>query len=135
MNFAVFGAGCFWCVEAIFLRINGVESVISGYSGGITPNPTYKQISTGKTGHVEVCKIAYNPDIISYEELLKYFWESHDPTTLNRQGNDIGTQYRSVIYYVDDKQKEIAKAYRKRISESEILKSNCHQNRGIKRIL
>ena len=121
MNIAVFGAGCFWCVEAIFLHINGVESVVSGYSGGNTQNPTYEQICTGKTEHAEVCKIEYNPKIITYKELLKYFWESHDPTTLNRQGNDIGTQYRSVIYYVNDEQKEIAEKYKNKLSQVEVF--------------
>ncbi len=121
MNIAIFGAGCFWCVEAIFLQIDGVTSVASGYSGGNTHNPTYEQICTGKTGHAEVCKIEYNPEIITYKELLKFFWESHDPTTLNRQGNDIGTQYRSVIYYVNAEQKEIAEKYKSRLSEGKIF--------------
>ena len=85
MNIAIFGAGCFWCGEAIILQLPGVTEVISGYTGGTTPNPTYEQICTGKTRHAEVCKIVYNPEIISYSQLLKYFWESHDHTTLNRQ--------------------------------------------------
>ena len=123
MNIAIFGAGCFWCVEAIFLQLPGVTEVISGYTGGTTPNPTYEQICTGKTGHAEVCKIIYNPEIISYNQLLKYFWESHDPTTLNRQGNDIGTQYRSAIFYTDKTQKEIAQKYKEKLS-----KSNIYQN-------
>ena len=120
MNIAIFGAGCFWCVEAIFLQLPGVTEVISGYTGGTTPNPTYEQICTGKTGHAEVCKIVYNPEIISYSQLLKYFWESHDPTTVNRQGNDIGTQYRSAIFYTDKTQKEIAKTYKEKLSKSNI---------------
>ena len=89
MNYAIFGAGCFWCVEAIFSQLNGVSDVISGYTGGNTKNPTYKDICTGKTGHAEVCKIIYNPEIISYEKLLQVFFENHDPKTLNRQGADI----------------------------------------------
>ena len=108
MNFAVFGAGCFWCVEALFLQLNGVSEVISGYSGGNTKNPTYEDICTGKTNHAEVCKIIYDPNIISYKQLLEKFWEIHDPTTLNRQGPDTGTQYRSEIFYNDDKQKKIS---------------------------
>ena len=120
MNIAVFGAGCFWCVEAIFLQLDGVTEVISGYTGGNIPNPTYEQICTGKTGHAEVCKIIYDPELITYEKLLKYFWKSHDPTTLNRQGNDIGTQYRSAIYYTDDTQKKIAIKYKEKLSSSKV---------------
>ena len=123
MNIAIFGAGCFWCIEAIFLQLPGVTEVISGYTGGTTPNPTYEQICTGKTGHAEVCKIVFNPEIISYKQLLKYFWESHDPTTLNRQGNDIGTQYRSAIFYTNETQKEIAKTYKEKLLQSNIYKN------------
>ena len=96
---ATFGAGCFWCVEAIFQRLDGVEKVVSGYSGGSTPNPTYEQVCTGTTGHAEVCQISYDSDRISYDELLEVFWKTHDPTTRNRQGNDVGTQYRSIILF------------------------------------
>ena len=124
MNFAVFGAGCFWCIEAIFLQIDGINEVISGYTGGKISNPTYEQICTGKSGHAEVCKIVYNPDIISYQSLLKYFWESHDPTTLNRQGNDIGTQYRSAIFYTNLEQKELALEYKEKISNSKVFKDS-----------
>lgn len=107
--YATLGAGCFWCVEACFESLKGVESVVSGYSGGNTPNPTYKEVCTGETGHAEVVQIAYNPDIISFDTILKAFWLVHDPTTLNRQGADVGTQYRSVIYYHNQEQYQIAK--------------------------
>ena len=103
------GGGCFWCVEAVFQLIKGVEEVVSGYSGGNCPgHPTYREVCSGLTGHAEVVQVTFNPEIISYEELLIMFMTSHDPTTLNRQGADVGTQYRSVIYYHDDSQKEIA---------------------------
>ena len=102
---AIFGAGCFWCVEAIFQRLKGVESIESGYTGGTVENPTYKQVCTGETGHAEVAKIIFNPDVISFNELLEVFWTTHDPTTLNQQGADIGTQYRSAVFYLNDEQK------------------------------
>lgn len=105
---AVLGAGCFWCVEAIFQRLKGVQSIESGYTGGSVPNPTYKEVCTGNTGHAEVARIIFDPDTISYEELLEVFWTTHDPTTLNRQGADVGTQYRSAIFYVSEDQKIIA---------------------------
>ncbi len=108
MEKATFGAGCFWCVEAIFQRLDGVQSVIPGYAGGSTVNPTYEQVCTGTTGHAEVAQITFDPSKISYEQLLTVFWEAHDPTTLNRQGADIGTQYRSVIFFHDAKQKAAA---------------------------
>ena len=123
MNFIVFGAGCFWCVEALFLQLNGVSEVISGYSGGNTKNPTYKDICTGKTNHAEVCKIIYDPNIISYKQLLEKFWEIHDPTTLNRQGNDIGTQYRSIIFYNTKEEEEIARKYKDTLSASKIYQN------------
>ena len=122
MNFAIFGAGCFWCVEAIFSQLNGVSEVISGYSGGKIKNPTYEQICTGKTDHAEVCKIIFNPDVISYEELLKVFWETHDPTTINQQGADIGSQYRSVVFYTDDDQKKIANDYKSQLDDDDVFK-------------
>lgn len=100
--------GCFWCTEAVFQRLNGVDTVVSGYMGGHTKNPTYKEICTGTTGHAEVIQITFNPSMISVEELLEVFFATHDPTTLNRQGNDIGTQYRSAIFYHTPNQKEIA---------------------------
>ena len=108
MNIAIFGAGCFWCLEAVFTQINGVSEVLSGYSGGDIENPTYNKVCSGKTNHAEVCKITYNPDIVSFKDLLKAFWENHDPTTLNKQGTDSGTQYRSIILYTDSIQKEIS---------------------------
>ncbi len=114
---ATFGAGCFWCVEAIFQQLDGVDTVISGYSGGKTLNPTYREICTGNTGHAEVCQIYYDPNKISFKELLEAFWQSHDPTTLNRQGHDIGTQYRSVIFYHDEQQKDLAEKYKKKLNE------------------
>jgi peptide-methionine (S)-S-oxide reductase len=103
-----FGAGCFWCVEAVFERLDGVQSVVAGYAGGTTADPDYKAVCTGKTGHAEVVQITYSPAMISYERLLQAFWECHDPTTMNQQGADIGTQYRSVIFYHDENQKRQA---------------------------
>ena len=103
-----FGGGCFWCLEAVFQRLNGVKSVASGYAGGTVANPTYQQVCTGNTGHAEVVQIAFDPARISFEKLLEVFWAAHDPTTLNRQGHDSGTQYRSVIYYENAEQKAAA---------------------------
>jgi len=105
---ATLGGGCFWCVEAVYQRIDGVISVIPGYAGGKSKTTTYKEICTGKTGHAEVAKIEFDKKIISYKQILNIFWQAHDPTTIDRQGNDIGTQYRSVIYYYNDEQKKIA---------------------------
>ena len=105
---ATVGGGCFWCIEAVYQRIEGVISVIPGYAGGKSKTTTYKEVCTGKTGHAEVARIEFNKDIISYKQLLNVFWQAHDPTTLNRQGNDVGTQYRSVIYYHNNEQKMIA---------------------------
>ena len=102
---ATLGGGCFWCVEAVFQRIEGVISVVPGYAGGHIPNPTYKQICTGTTGHAEVAKIEFNNEIITYKQILNVFWQAHNPTTLNRQGNDVGTQYRSVIFFHNEEQK------------------------------
>ena len=99
LEVAVLGGGCFWCVEAVFERVEGVKEVISGYAGGHKKNPTYQEVTSGNTGHAEVCEIHFDPDIITYDEILEVFWKAHDPTTLNRQGNDYGTQYRSAIYY------------------------------------
>lgn len=109
-----FGGGCFWCVESCFNMLKGVDSAVSGYSGGHTENPTYEEVCTGETGHAEVVQLTYDPKIISYEKLLEVFFFLHDPTQLNRQGNDIGTQYRSVIYYNNDEEKQLAE---KKISE------------------
>ncbi|HYG37034.1 MAG TPA: peptide-methionine (S)-S-oxide reductase MsrA [Cytophagales bacterium] len=118
MEKATFGNGCFWCTEAIFQDLKGVESVVSGYSGGHTENPTYKEVCNGTTGHAEVLQITYDPSVITFDELLEIFWETHDPTTLNRQGNDIGTQYRSAIFYHNNEQKELAQKYKKKLDES-----------------
>lgn len=107
-SIATFGSGCFWCTEAVFERLDGVDKVVSGFSGGTIKNPSYKEITRGNTGHAEVCQIHYNPEIISFKELLDIFWNTHDPTTLNRQGADVGTQYRSVIFYHSAEQKMIA---------------------------
>ena len=111
MNIAVFGAGCFWCVEAIFSQLTGVESVISGYCNGTTENPTYESVCSGKTGHAEVCRISYDSNIISFEELLAVLFQVHDPTTLNKQGADTGTQYRSAVFYINEAQKKIAEKF------------------------
>jgi len=118
VELASFGAGCFWCVEAIFQELKGVDKVVSGYMGGAIKNPSYKEVCSGETGHAEVCQITFNPNVISYDELLEVFWQIHDPTTLNRQGADVGTQYRSVIFYNSEKQKEIAEAYKKKLNDS-----------------
>ncbi len=115
---ATFGSGCFWCTEAVFLRLEGVTAVESGYAGGFVKNPTYEAVCTGETGHAEVCRITFDPSVIRFEELLKVFWMTHDPTTLNRQGADVGTQYRSVVFYHDDNQKELAEAYKRELDKS-----------------
>lgn len=120
---ATLGAGCFWCVEAVFDQLNGVESVQSGYSGGHIKNPAYKEVCTGRTGHAEVVQITYNPDVISFEEILEVFWTVHDPTTLNSQGADVGTQYRSVIFYHSKQQKEIAETYIKQLDAAKTLEN------------
>ncbi len=112
---ATFGCGCFWCTEAIFKRLVGVENVVSGYSGGSIENPTYEQVSAGNTGHAESVQITYDPAKVSYVDLLEVFWRTHDPTTKNRQGYDVGPQYRSVIFYHDAEQKELAESYRMKL--------------------
>jgi peptide-methionine (S)-S-oxide reductase len=118
MDTATFGNGCFWCTEAIFQNLKGVYSAVSGYSGGHVKNPTYKDVCAGITGHAEVLQIVYDPSVISFEELLEVFWKTHDPTTLNRQGNDIGTQYRSSIFYHNEQQKQLAESYKKKLDAS-----------------
>lgn len=110
---ATLGGGCFWCVEAVYQRLDGVQSVTSGYAGGQKPNPTYEEVCTGRTGHAEVTQIKFDPKKISYEKLLQVFWDAHDPTTLNRQGADHGTQYRSIILYHTDAQRKAAEASKK----------------------
>ena len=118
LDTATFGTGCFWCSQAIFERLKGVESAVAGYSGGTTDDPTYEQVCTGKTGYAEVCQVTYDPNVISYDELLKVFWKTHDPTTLNRQGADVGTQYRSVIFYHNEEQKKKAEYYKEELNNS-----------------
>lgn len=117
---ATFAGGCFWCTEAIFKRLRGVMSVMPGYAGGTTDNPTYQEVCSGNTGHAEAIQIEFDPNIISYEKLLEVFFHLHDPTTLNRQGNDVGTQYRSAIFYHSAKQKSQASEVKKQIEESNI---------------
>lgn len=117
---ATFGAGCFWCVEAVFQELEGVEKVVSGYAGGSVENPTYQQVCSGTTGHAEVAQITYDPEVISYEELLDVFWRTHDPTTLNRQGADVGPQYRSVIFYHNEEQKALAEKSKQETDASDL---------------
>jgi peptide-methionine (S)-S-oxide reductase len=118
---ATFANGCFWCTEAVFQRLKGVEKVVSGYTGGAKPNPTYEEVCTGTTGHAEALQITYDPAIISYPELLEVFWRTHDPTTKNRQGADKGTQYRSGIFYHNDYQKKLAELYLKKIDAAHVF--------------
>jgi peptide-methionine (S)-S-oxide reductase len=115
---ATFGSGCFWCTEAVFQELEGIKSVKSGYSGGKVENPTYDEVCSGTTGHAEVIQVEYDPNEVSYEKLLEVFWKTHDPTTPNRQGNDVGTQYRSVIFYHDEKQRELAEHYKQKLDGS-----------------
>jgi len=115
---ATLGTGCFWCTEAIFQQLKGVLKVTSGYSGGHVENPTYDEVCGKNTGHAEVVQVVYDPSIISYDELLKVFWQTHDPTTLNRQGNDVGPQYRSVVFYHNNEQKEKAERYKEELDKS-----------------
>ncbi len=117
---ATLGAGCFWCIEACFKDIQGVLAVFPGYSGGDPSRATYKEVCEGDTGHAEVARIEYDDEIVSFDKLLELFWFVHDPTQLNRQGNDIGTQYRSAIFYHDEMQKEVAEAYRKRLTDEKV---------------
>ena len=117
---ATFGAGCFWCVEAIFERLDGVIDVQAGYTGGNIENPTYEDICTGKTGHAEAIQITYNPHVINYDKLLNIFWASHDPTTLNQQGADIGTQYRSVIFHHNKEQEQISQKSTQKVANSKM---------------
>jgi peptide-methionine (S)-S-oxide reductase len=118
MEIVTLGSGCFWCTESIFQNLKGVEKVVSGYTGGQTQNPTYKDICTGTTGHAEVTQITFDPSVVSFEEVLEVFFQTHDPTTLNRQGNDIGTQYRSAIFFHDEAQKEKSISIIKALNES-----------------
>jgi peptide-methionine (S)-S-oxide reductase len=118
---ATFGSGCFWCTEAVFQQMRGVQTVVSGYSGGDVANPTYKQVCTGTTGHAEVVQVTFDPRVISYPELLEVFWRSHDPTTRNRQGADVGPQYRSVIFTHTDRQRRLAERYKQRIDAAGVF--------------
>lgn len=130
MEVATLAGGCFWCTEAIFKRLKGVESVVSGYSGGTMTNPNYDKVSMGTTGHAEAIQITFNPEVISYKTLLDVFWKLHDPTTLNRQGADVGTQYRSVIFYHTDEQKKTAEE-----SKEQVEKSNVYHNNIVTQIV
>jgi peptide-methionine (S)-S-oxide reductase len=123
LDTATFGAGCFWCVEAVFQQLKGVQKVVSGYSGGTIKNPAYKEVCMGITGHAEVCQIYFNQNEISFKDLLEVFWQTHDPTTLNRQGNDTGTQYRSAIFFHNEEQKDTAELLKKRLNESGAFKN------------
>jgi peptide-methionine (S)-S-oxide reductase len=118
MATATFGGGCFWCTEAVFQRLKGVQSVVSGYSGGSVKNPTYEEVCTGTTGHAEALQVTFEPKEISYEELLEVFWKTHDPTTKDQQGNDYGPQYRSAIFYHTDEQKQLAEHYKQKLDEA-----------------
>lgn len=118
MKIATFANGCFWCTEAIFSELKGVTNVTSGYTGGQTENPKYKEVCSGNTGHAECLQITYDPGVISFDELLEVFWKTHDPTTLNRQGGDVGTQYRSGIFYHDEEQRVLAEKYKAELDNS-----------------
>jgi peptide-methionine (S)-S-oxide reductase len=123
LQVATFGAGCFWCTEAVFLNLKGVTKVVSGYEGGKVKNPSYREVCTGETGHAEVTQITFDPSKVTFEELLEVFWNTHDPTTLNKQGADEGTQYRSVVFYHNEDQKKSAEAYKKQLEASHVYKT------------
>lgn len=123
MEIATFGNGCYWCTEAIFQRVKGVESVSSGFMGGHVDNPSYEAVCLGTTGHAEVLHVQYDANVVSYEKLLEVFWRTHDPTTLNRQGNDVGTQYRSAVFYHNDNQKELAIKYKKKLGDAKAFEN------------
>ncbi|WP_236676189.1 peptide-methionine (S)-S-oxide reductase MsrA [Chryseolinea lacunae] len=120
LELATFGSGCFWCTEAVFQNVDGVEKVESGYTGGKVKNPTYKEVCSGLTGHAEVIRLTYDPQKVTYDELLEIFWKTHDPTTLNKQGNDEGPQYRSVIFYHNDQQKQLAESYKAKLTQEQV---------------
>ncbi len=120
---ATFGSGCFWCTEAVFQQLKGVHSAVSGYSGGHVTNPTYEQVCSGHTGHAEVMQVTFDPKLISFAELLEVFWQTHDPTTLNRQGNDFGPQYRSAVFYHNDEQRELAEHYKQELNASGMFRA------------
>jgi methionine-S-sulfoxide reductase len=115
---ATFASGCFWCSEAVFQQLRGVKSVVSGYSGGLAENPTYEEVCSGTTGYAEAIQVTFDPTVIPYTDLLQVFWQTHDPTTLNRQGNDIGTQYRSAVFYHNDQQRKVAEEYKQQLDSS-----------------
>jgi peptide-methionine (S)-S-oxide reductase len=121
LELATFGSGCFWCTEAIFQQVDGVEKVESGYMGGHVKKPTYKEVCSGLTGHAEVIQVTYNAKKVSYDELLEIFWKTHDPTTLNRQGADVGTQYRSAVFYHTDEQKQLAEKYKIALTNEKVF--------------
>lgn len=121
LSTATFGNGCFWCTEAIFQQVDGVHSVVSGYIGGFIKNPAYREVCAGTTGHAEAIQITFDPKVVSYAELLEIFWKTHDPTTLNRQGNDVGTQYRSAVFYHDEEQKQLAEHYKQELDASGVF--------------
>ena len=121
MEIATFGGGCFWCTEAVFKELKGVFSVTSGYSGGNIVNPSYREVTTGRTGHAEVVEIEFDASVTSFQELLEIFWSTHDPTTLNRQGADVGTQYRSSIFYHSEKQKETAEQLKQKLNNEKVF--------------
>jgi len=121
LDTVTFATGCFWCTEAVFQQLKGVKKVTSGYSGGHVENPTYKEVCTGLTGHAECIQLLYDPKEVSFDELLQVFWQTHDPTTLNRQGNDVGTQYRSAIFYQNEEQKKIAESYKKELNAKKVF--------------
>ena len=117
---ATLAGGCFWCLEAVYVELEGVEKVVSGYAGGAIPNPSYEQVCSGRTGHAEIVQVTFDPGVVTYEDLLGVFFTIHDPTTLNRQGNDVGTQYRSAIFYHDDEQKAAAEQALREITDARI---------------
>jgi peptide-methionine (S)-S-oxide reductase len=123
LSLATFAGGCFWCTEAVFLEIKGVKKIIPGFTGGIIKNPAYREVTTGRTGHAEAIQITFNPEEVSYEDLLEIFFATHDPTTLNRQGNDVGTHYRSEIFFHNDEQKEKANAYLAALTDEKVFSS------------
>lgn len=123
LEVATFGAGCFWCTEAVFLNVKGVTKVVSGYTGGKVKNPSYREVCTGLTGHAEVTQITFDPTVVTFEDLLEVFWNTHDPTTLNKQGADEGTQYRSAVFYANEAQKKTAEAYKKQLEEAHTYKN------------
>jgi len=122
MEKATLGGGCFWCIEAVYERVEGVKEAVSGYAGGSVADPTYQMVSTGDTGHAEVVQLTYDPELISFEEILDIFWKAHDPTTLNKQGADVGPQYRSIILYHNDGQKQKAEQSKKQLNNSDMYK-------------